>query len=59
MSNIPTHIAIFLKKHGKHKEGDLVLIPGKLVTELVDDGVISIEPHMVGDDFSKLIDYKG
>lgn len=59
MSDIPTHIAIYLKKHGKHKEGELVLVPGALVADMVGDGVISIEPHMTGDDFSKLVDYKG
>lgn len=58
MSSIPTHIARYLKKHKNHKEGDLVLMPGELVESLVSEGVVSIMPEHVGDDFSNLTHYK-
>lgn len=59
MSDTPNHIAIFLKDHGKHKAGDLVLVPGALVAEMVADSTIAIDHDTVGDDYSKLVDYKG
>ncbi len=58
MSTIPTHICVFLKNKGKHKEGDLVLLPGDLVEEFVGKGIVSIDPAVTGSDFSKLVDYK-